>query len=119
MKTVIVCVLALVGLALAGTDLHPRGCIYINGKCDRDCEVGTRAYTTGCGYLTPEATCEEPHPVTDQRGHVCDYSACYCEPGMVRHTPTKTCVKLEDCEKLGKEPEKLDKQPEILDKLVK
>ncbi|XP_050355090.1 uncharacterized protein LOC126776537 [Nymphalis io] len=99
MKSVIIlCVLAFVGLSLAES-LYPRGCIYALGKCVRECEVGTHAYTTGCGALTPEATCDNPNPVADNRAAICDYSACYCDPPTVRDTTSGKCVKQEDCPK--------------------
>ncbi|KPJ01280.1 hypothetical protein RR46_01415 [Papilio xuthus] len=65
----------------------------------RECEVGTRAYTTGCGHLTKEATCEEPNPKPDPHAIICDYSACYCEPPTVRHSKSKKCVLIEECDK--------------------
>ncbi|CAG9793227.1 unnamed protein product [Diatraea saccharalis] len=99
MKLVIsVCVLALVGLALADTKTHSRGCIYIVGRCARECEEGTHAYAVGCAQKTPEATCEEPNPVKEE-AIICDYSACYCDPPTVRDTVSDKCVALEDCPK--------------------
>ncbi|OWR48384.1 putative protease inhibitor 4 [Danaus plexippus plexippus] len=100
MKSVfILCLIAFLGLTLAETTLYPRGCIYALGKCVRECEVGTHAYTTGCGYLTPEATCENPKPTTDMRARICDYSACYCDPPTVRNKVNNKCVPLEECPK--------------------
>ncbi|XP_013165989.1 PREDICTED: uncharacterized protein LOC106116645 [Papilio xuthus] len=81
---------------VSAEDLHPRGCIYIDGICQEDCELGTHAYTTGCGHLTPEPTCAEPHP-KPRRGRICDYSACYCDPPTVRDPKTKKCVQLHEC----------------------
>ncbi|XP_045779575.1 UPF0329 protein ECU05_1680/ECU11_0050-like [Maniola jurtina] len=63
------------------------------------CEEGTHDFTTGCGYVTPEATCDNPNPVTDTSGEVCDYTACYCDSPTVRDTTTDKCVRLEDCPK--------------------
>ncbi|CAH0731349.1 unnamed protein product, partial [Brenthis ino] len=96
---VILCVLALVGLSIAGTNPYPRGCIYILGHCYKGCEEGTHGYSTGCGYLTPEPTCENPEPQEDTRGKICDYSACYCDAPTVRDTVSKKCVPLEECPK--------------------
>ncbi|XP_045454729.1 uncharacterized protein LOC123664175 [Melitaea cinxia] len=97
---VILCVIALVGLTTAGIDLYPRGCIYVMGQCYEECEVGTHAYTTGCGVKTPEPTCDEPNPKPDvDGGDICDYSDCYCDPPTVRHPETKKCVPLEECPK--------------------
>ncbi|CAK1594149.1 unnamed protein product [Parnassius mnemosyne] len=79
-------------------DLY-RGCIYVEGRCSEECEEGTYSYTTGCGYLTKEPTCDEPNPKPDTDGHICDFSDCYCNPPTVRHTKTRKCVKLEDCKK--------------------
>ncbi|CAF4880862.1 unnamed protein product [Pieris macdunnoughi] len=90
--------LSVVGICLANTVLYPRGCIYVMGRCYRECEVGTRAYTTGCGKLMPEPTCDVPDPEEGQ-GNVCDYSACYCESPTVRHKPSGKCMLLEDCPK--------------------
>lgn len=73
---------------------------YCTGQ--RECEEGTHAYTTGCDYKMPEATCDNPNPVKETRGKICDFTACYCDPPTVRDTTTKKCVKLEDCPK--KEP---------------
>ncbi|XP_028158998.1 uncharacterized protein LOC135081790 [Ostrinia nubilalis] len=95
---VILCVLALVGLAMADTKPHSRGCIYILGRCSRECEEGTHAYALGCGHKTPEPTCEEPKPV-EEKGILCDYSACYCDPPTVRDTVSGKCVELEKCPK--------------------
>ncbi|CAG9568355.1 unnamed protein product [Danaus chrysippus] len=102
MKSVFVlCLIAFFGLTVAETTLYPRGCIYALGKCVRECEVGTHAYTTGCGYLTPEATCENPNPATDMRARICDYSACYCDPPTVRNKVNNKCVPLEECPNLS------------------
>ncbi|XP_023943406.2 uncharacterized protein LOC112049659 [Bicyclus anynana] len=90
---------ALVGLSLADTKTHNRGCIYIMGRCYRECEEGTHSYGTGCGYLLPEATCDNPTPELDKRGKICDFSACYCDPPTVRDSATNKCVALEDCPK--------------------
>ncbi|CAK1545418.1 unnamed protein product [Leptosia nina] len=89
-------ILTVVGLTLADTVLYPRGCIYALGRCIRECEEGTRAYTTGCGPLKPEPTCEEPDPV-EGKGIICDYSACYCEPPTVRHADSGKCMLIEEC----------------------
>ncbi|CAG5056778.1 unnamed protein product [Parnassius apollo] len=75
------------------------GCIYVNGKCFKECEEGTISYTPGCTHLTKEATCDEPNPQPDTRGHVCDFSSCYCAPPTVRNTVTNKCVPLEECPK--------------------
>ncbi|CAG5056784.1 unnamed protein product [Parnassius apollo] len=91
--------LAFVSMALSDPIPHSRGCIYILGKSSRECEEGTQAYTTGCGYLTNEATCDEPNPQPDTRGMICDFSACYCAPPTVRNTVTNKCVPLEECPK--------------------
>ncbi|KAM3962111.1 uncharacterized protein ACR2FA_003798 [Aphomia sociella] len=93
------CALALVGLAVADTKIYSRGCYYILGRCVKECEEGTHSYTTGCGYLTPEATCDNPNPVKETRGMICDFSACYCDPPTVRDTKTKKCVPLDECSK--------------------
>nr|XP_026500175.1 uncharacterized protein LOC113403794 [Vanessa tameamea] len=100
MKSIMIwCILTFVGLTLAETSLYPRGCIYVMGRCHRECEVGTHAYTTGCGFLTPEATCDNPAPVVNENGKICDYSACYCDPPTVRDTISGKCVQKEDCPK--------------------
>ncbi|KAL0868235.1 hypothetical protein ABMA27_007768 [Loxostege sticticalis] len=95
---VVLCVLALAGLALADTKTHSRGCIYILGKCAHECEEGTHAYTTGCSPKTPEPTCAEPNPVAEKHA-ICDYSACYCDPPTVRDTVSNKCVPLDKCPK--------------------
>ncbi|XP_012545522.1 uncharacterized protein LOC105841582 [Bombyx mori] len=77
---------------------YHRGCMFIFGNCTRHCEVGTHVYTNDCGPFMPEATCDVPVPVQETHS-VCDFSACYCDPGTVRDTKTKKCVKLEDCSK--------------------
>ncbi|CAG5024882.1 unnamed protein product [Parnassius apollo] len=89
--------LAIISVALCDTVPHSRGCIYIMGRCYRECEEGTQAYALGCGYLTKEATCKEPNPQPDTRGKICDFSACYCAPPTVRDPVTKKCVPLEEC----------------------
>lgn len=63
-----------------------------------ECPEGTQAYTTGCGPLMPEATCEEPNPVIG-KGAICDYSSCHCVHPTVRDTESKKCVKQEECPK--------------------
>ncbi|KAJ8709386.1 hypothetical protein PYW07_009212 [Mythimna separata] len=93
---IILCVFALVALS-AGKPKFKR-CIYVNGRCFKECEPGTYSYGTGCGPLTPEPTCDEPNPVAG-RGNVCDFSACYCSPPTVREPNSRKCVKLEDCPK--------------------
>ncbi|XP_047991688.1 uncharacterized protein LOC125230547 isoform X1 [Leguminivora glycinivorella] len=101
MKVVFVC-LVFVGLALAkpaGDDDNSRGCRYIEGRCVEKCPVGTHAYTTGCSYLTPEATCANPNPKQDTRGKLCDFSACYCDAPTVRDEKTNQCVSLDKCSK--------------------
>ncbi|XP_035452630.2 uncharacterized protein LOC118277799 isoform X2 [Spodoptera frugiperda] len=103
MKVIVaLCVLSLVALATCSTNLHPRGCIYIMGRCYKECEVGTRAYTTGCGPLVPEPTCDEPNPVAGE-GLICDFSACYCEAPTVRDTASGKCVNLDQCPKKEEE----------------
>ncbi|XP_038221235.1 uncharacterized protein LOC119839109 [Zerene cesonia] len=92
------CLFAVVGLSLADTVLYPRGCIYALGKCVRECEVGTHAYTTGCGVLKPEPTCDDPNPAAG-KGIICDYSACYCDPPTVKDKISGKCLLLEDCPK--------------------
>ncbi|VVC88196.1 unnamed protein product [Leptidea sinapis] len=62
----------------------------------RECEVGTRAYTTGCSKLKPEPSCEDPNP-PELPGNICDFSACYCEPPTLRNKLTKECVAPEKC----------------------
>ncbi|CAK1594148.1 unnamed protein product [Parnassius mnemosyne] len=89
----------IISMVCAEEILYPRGCIYIDGKCSRECEEGTQAYTTGCDYLTKEATCDEPNPQPDTRGMICDFTACYCAPPTVRDTVTNKCVPLEECTK--------------------
>ncbi|XP_050556225.1 uncharacterized protein LOC118277799 isoform X1 [Spodoptera frugiperda] len=79
-----------------------RGCQYILGRCYKECEVGTRAYTTGCGPLVPEPTCDEPNPVAGE-GLICDFSACYCEAPTVRDTASGKCVNLDQCPKKEEE----------------
>ncbi|XP_045779516.1 uncharacterized protein LOC123877045 isoform X2 [Maniola jurtina] len=93
------CFVAIIGLSFAETKTYSRGCIYILGRCSRECEEGTHAYAIGCGHMTPEATCDNPNPVADTRGMICDYSACYCDPPTVRDTATNKCVPLEECPK--------------------
>ncbi|KAJ8711948.1 hypothetical protein PYW08_008902 [Mythimna loreyi] len=97
MKVLIVlCFLVLV--ALSSCKPQGRECYYIEGRCVKECEEGTHSYTTGCGPLTPEATCDNPNPITG-RGDICDYSDCYCNAPTVRDTVSGKCVKLEDCPK--------------------
>ncbi|XP_034835729.1 uncharacterized protein [Maniola hyperantus] len=91
------CFVALVGLSLAQQSLYPNGCIWIEGRCAYGCEEGTHDYTTGCGPVSPEPTCDIPIPVVDTSSIVCDFSACYCNPPTVRDTTTDKCVRLEDC----------------------
>ncbi|XP_075984580.1 uncharacterized protein LOC142982119 [Anticarsia gemmatalis] len=99
MKVVIaLCVLTFVSFASATPQAYPRGCIYVLGKCYKECEVGTHAYATGCGQKTPEATCEQPNPVKEE-GIICDYSACYCDPPTVRDSISGKCVPIEQCPK--------------------
>ncbi|KAI8437363.1 hypothetical protein MSG28_011703 [Choristoneura fumiferana] len=74
-----------------------RGCRYIMGRCAEVCPVGTHAYTTGCNFLMPEATCKKPTPVLDTRGMICDYSSCYCDEPTVRDEKTGQCVALDKC----------------------
>ncbi|RVE48509.1 hypothetical protein evm_006820 [Chilo suppressalis] len=97
---VAICLLlaAIVGLSLAETKTHSRGCIYIMGRCARECEEGTHAYAVGCARKTPEPSCDEPNPVKED-AIICDYSACYCDPPTVRDHASKKCVLLEDCPK--------------------
>ncbi|CAH2237077.1 jg17252 [Pararge aegeria aegeria] len=95
----VLCLFAVVGLSMAEPVSYPRGCIYVMGRCHRECEVGTHAYTTGCGFKQPEATCANPKPELDTRGKICDYSACYCDEPTVRDTATGKCVPLEECTK--------------------
>ncbi|CAB3224836.1 unnamed protein product [Arctia plantaginis] len=59
---VAICVLTLVALSFAKPEGYSRGCIYILGRCYRECEEGTHAFATSCGPKTPEATCDEPNP---------------------------------------------------------
>ncbi|CAH2095626.1 unnamed protein product [Euphydryas editha] len=94
----ILCLFALVGLTLARGPPYPRGCIYVNGRCQRECEPGTHAYTTGCHPKTPEPTCAEPNP-QPERASICDFTACYCDSPTVRNTETNKCVPLEECPK--------------------
>lgn len=68
-----------------------------------ECEEGTHGYTPGCGPITPEATCDEPQPKSEN-GETCDYSGCYCDPPTVRDTASGKCVALEKC------PKKLPKE---------
>ncbi|KAJ2954905.1 hypothetical protein O0L34_g3228 [Tuta absoluta] len=102
---VFMCVVALAGLSAADeeptsgaipTQRSGRGCIYILGRCVRECEEGTHAYALGCGYKTPEATCEVPHP-EPETAMLCDYSACYCDEPTVRDTTTGRCVPRDQC----------------------
>lgn len=58
--------------------------------------MGTHAYTTGCGFLTPEPTCDSPTPQEDTRGRICDYSACYCDAPTVRSS-SGACIALSEC----------------------
>ncbi|CAB3233133.1 unnamed protein product [Arctia plantaginis] len=95
---VAICVLALVALSSAKPQLHPRGCITVLRKCQRECEEGTHAYAPGCGPKTSEATCDEPNP-KEERVIICDYSACYCDPPTVRDTVSGKCVTLDQCPK--------------------
>ncbi|CAH2095623.1 unnamed protein product [Euphydryas editha] len=75
-----------------------RNSILLAGQ--EECEEGTYSYTTGCGALTPEATCADPNPKPDtDGGSICDYSACYCNPPTVRHPESNKCVPLEECPK--------------------
>ncbi|KAH9642566.1 hypothetical protein HF086_011159 [Spodoptera exigua] len=68
----------------------------------KECEVGTHAYTTGCGPLIPEPTCDEPSPVAG-KGMICDYSSCYCDVPTVRDTVSGKCVPLDQCPKKKEE----------------
>ncbi|XP_045779576.1 synaptic vesicle membrane protein VAT-1 homolog [Maniola jurtina] len=107
------CFVALVGLSLAQGTLYPNGCIWIEGRCAYGCEDGTHDYTTGCDYVTPEATCDNPNPVPDiDAGEVCDYTACYCNSPTVRDTTTNKCVRLEDCPKKEEEKKEVEKKEE-------
>ncbi|XP_023943428.2 uncharacterized protein LOC112049671 [Bicyclus anynana] len=91
----VVVALCFVALASAMPDYRP--CTYdTRGLCMHYCEEGTYSYNTGCGPMTPEPTCENPHPVAT-RYAICDYSACYCKPPTVRDTSSKKCVLLERC----------------------
>nr|XP_034835728.1 uncharacterized protein LOC117992178 [Maniola hyperantus] len=81
-------------------------------------EEGTHDYTTGCGYVTPEATCDNPNPVTDTSGKVCDYTACYCDSPTVRDTATDKCVRLEDCPKKEEEKKDAEKKEEEKEDIV-
>ncbi|XP_013195054.2 uncharacterized protein LOC106138449 [Amyelois transitella] len=90
------CLLGVVGLSLGDTKTYPRGCIYILGTCVKECDEGTHAYSLGCGNKVPEPTCEEPNPVVE-KGLLCDYSACYCDPPTVRDTKNNVCVPLDKC----------------------
>ncbi|CAH2054104.1 unnamed protein product, partial [Iphiclides podalirius] len=92
-----VALLFFVGVAVAYPEGSSRGCIYIHGICQRECEEGTTAYVSNCDYMVPEATCDEPNPQPDLSGKLCDYSACYCEAPTVRDTKTNKCVALEEC----------------------
>ncbi|KAF9794891.1 hypothetical protein SFRURICE_005126 [Spodoptera frugiperda] len=95
----ILCVLGYVAFSFG----KPRECYYDDrGLCYKECEVGTRAYTTGCGPLVPEPTCDEPNPVAGE-GLICDYSACYCEAPTVRDTVSGKCVNLDQCPKKEEE----------------
>ncbi|KAJ8711945.1 hypothetical protein PYW08_008899 [Mythimna loreyi] len=107
MKFVVaLCVFALVALSSGNPPAppaplyptHSRGCQYISGRCYKECEEGTHSYSTGCGPLTPEATCEEPNPV-EGKGLICDYSACHCDSPTVRDSVSGKCVKVEECPK--------------------
>ncbi|XP_026331481.1 uncharacterized protein LOC113238853 [Hyposmocoma kahamanoa] len=93
----VLCVFGIVSFAAAKP--QGRGCIWIMGRCSRECPEGTHGYSVGCGHLTPEATCQNPEPKEDTRGQICDYSACYCDAPTVRDTTTNKCVPLEDCPK--------------------
>ncbi|CAG4985579.1 unnamed protein product [Colias eurytheme] len=95
---IVACLFAVVGLSLADTVLYPRGCIYVNGHCQRECEVGTHAYTTGCGTLQPEPTCDDLSPVAG-KGIICDFTACYCDPPTVKDKKSGKCVPVEECPK--------------------
>ncbi|XP_045779517.1 uncharacterized protein LOC123877046 [Maniola jurtina] len=96
---VAICLIVLVGLSLAKDLFHPRGCIWKEGLCIRDCEEGTHEeYKILCYYFTPEPTCDNPNPVPDTELK-CDRSACYCDAPTVRDTATNKCVRLEDCPK--------------------
>ncbi|CAB3233137.1 unnamed protein product [Arctia plantaginis] len=99
----VLCFFAFATFCFAYPQQHLRGCIYIEGKCFEECEEGTHDYTPGCGPITPEATCDEPHPKTGD-GEVCDYSSCYCDSPTVRETVSGKCVRLDEC------PKKLPKQ---------
>ncbi|KAL4719611.1 hypothetical protein ACJJTC_018191 [Scirpophaga incertulas] len=97
MKAIVaLCILALVGYSVAETKKYPRGCIFVMGRCARECEVGTHSYNTGCSRKMPEATCDNPNPELEE-GILCDYSACYCDAPTVRDTASGKCVRLEDC----------------------
>ncbi|CAH2237074.1 uncharacterized protein LOC120633925 [Pararge aegeria] len=95
----VLCLIAVVGLSVGEIDLHPRGCIYIEGRCVRDCEEGTHGYSTGCSPVEPEPTCDNPTPVVDPTEDICDFTACYCDAPTVRDTATGKCVLLEECTK--------------------
>ncbi|KAJ8711946.1 hypothetical protein PYW08_008900 [Mythimna loreyi] len=93
---IILCVFAFIALSVGKP--QSRGCIYVMGRCYKECEVGTHSYGTGCGPLIPEPTCEEPNPVAG-RGNICDFFACYCDAPTVRDTVSGKCVKIEECPK--------------------
>ncbi|KAI5645859.1 hypothetical protein NE865_02129 [Phthorimaea operculella] len=107
---VLMCVLALAALSAADEEPTPvaqhssRGCIYILGRCVRECEEGTHAYALGCGYRTPEPTCEEPHP-EPETSMLCDYSACYCDQPTVRDTASGRCVPPDQCPQHQPQPD--------------
>ncbi|CAB3233129.1 unnamed protein product [Arctia plantaginis] len=90
------CILAIIAMSSAKPQEHSRGCIYILGKCQTECEEGTHAYATACGKKTPEATCDEPNP-KPETADICDYSACYCDEPTVRDTASGKCVTLDKC----------------------
>ncbi|KAJ8709388.1 hypothetical protein PYW07_009214 [Mythimna separata] len=94
---VALCVLTIVTLSYSSP--LTQECYYDDrGLCSGFCEEGTHSYTTGCGPVTPEATCDNPNPIAG-KGDVCDYSDCYCNAPTVRDTVSGKCVNLEDCPK--------------------
>ncbi|CAB3224834.1 unnamed protein product [Arctia plantaginis] len=60
----VLCFFAFATFCFAYPQQHLPGCIYIEEKCSEECEEGTHDYTPECGPITPEATCDEPHPKT-------------------------------------------------------